>query len=349
MKNTKSLKGNGKKATGKAPKTGTKKTKAVSGMVKGKPTNLVLAALTVGAAGVIGYFGLQYYKKLKNAKNNNLDEALLKIQPTAINTQYTPPPAPGQKKPYDFNFTPSPDSTGSKINTANNPKPPSGFPLKKGSKGENVKLLQQALINKFGKAILPKYGADGDFGSETQNALKKKGFPAVIDESTFYVITQPDGEAGVTSQIISLATKLHEAASSKNFSPVISLLQNINNKDEYQQVSNSFMQNRLNGVRQTLVNGLLSSFGDEAQKQKIRMEFIRMGLQYDGNKWSLSGFEGKPIVTIEPATVWITATQSTNVPAMMVLGNEVAQRLDFTLFENNNKYYLIKTQSIKYL
>jgi hypothetical protein len=34
---------------------------------------------------------------------------------------------------------------------------------------------------------------------------------------------------------------------------------------------------------------------------------------------------------------------------MMVLGNEVTQRLDFTLFENNNKYFLVKTQSVKYL
>ena len=84
MKNTKSLKGNSTKATNKAPKTSARKIKAVSVMARKKPNNLVLAALTVGAAGVIGYFGLQYYKKLKNAKNNNLDEALLKIQPSAI-------------------------------------------------------------------------------------------------------------------------------------------------------------------------------------------------------------------------------------------------------------------------
>jgi hypothetical protein len=98
-----------------------------------------------------------------------------------------------------------------------------------------------------------------------------------------------------------------------------------------------------------LVNGLLNSFSSEAQKQKIRMEFIRIGLQYDGSKWSLSGFDGRAIVTKVPATVWARATESVQVPAMMVLGNEVTQRLDYTLFENNNKYYLIKTQSIKYL
>jgi peptidoglycan hydrolase-like protein with peptidoglycan-binding domain len=42
------------------------------------------------------------------------------------------------------------------------------FPLKKGSKGALVKRLQLAL----GKDKLPKFGADGDFGTETQNAVK---------------------------------------------------------------------------------------------------------------------------------------------------------------------------------
>ena len=43
--------------------------------------------------------------------------------------------------------------------------------LKKGSEGEDVKQLQNNLI-KLGYS-LPKYGADGDFGSETVTALKK--------------------------------------------------------------------------------------------------------------------------------------------------------------------------------
>jgi hypothetical protein len=46
--------------------------------------------------------------------------------------------------------------------------PDSTFPLKKGSKGALVKKLQLAL----GVDKLPKFGADGDFGTETLNALK---------------------------------------------------------------------------------------------------------------------------------------------------------------------------------
>jgi hypothetical protein len=46
--------------------------------------------------------------------------------------------------------------------------PASDFPLKKGSKGALVQRLQLAI----GTSNLPKFGADGDFGTETQNALK---------------------------------------------------------------------------------------------------------------------------------------------------------------------------------
>lgn len=46
------------------------------------------------------------------------------------------------------------------------------FPLRKGSKGAKVKELQ-ALLLKIDKSLLPKFGADGDFGSETEGAVVK--------------------------------------------------------------------------------------------------------------------------------------------------------------------------------
>jgi hypothetical protein len=45
------------------------------------------------------------------------------------------------------------------------------FPLKKGSKGNNVRRLQNALL-KLNPSALPKYGADGDFGNETEGWLQ---------------------------------------------------------------------------------------------------------------------------------------------------------------------------------
>jgi peptidoglycan hydrolase-like protein with peptidoglycan-binding domain len=46
----------------------------------------------------------------------------------------------------------------------------SDFPLKKGSKGANVIRLQTALKS-LNSSALPRYGVDGDFGSETEAAL----------------------------------------------------------------------------------------------------------------------------------------------------------------------------------
>jgi hypothetical protein len=74
-----------------------------------------------------------------------------------------------------------------------------------------------------------------------------------------------------------------------------------------------------------------------------------MGLQFDGNKWSLGGFDGVSIVTIEPTTIWVNSSEAIKVPARMVLGNEVSKRLDYTLFENNGKHFLVQTKSIRQL
>ena len=347
------------------------KTKKSSSKSRGKPRNsrrqpqwgavpqqssagkILLTTLAIGAAGVAGYFGWQYYKKKRNAKKSDPEDDFKLVLPDN-NPVHTETP---KTKPKDVPYVPPVfNPVIPPIVPKPKPKPQpkeepaykagDTFPLKKGSKGETVRQLQQALIDKYGKGVLPKYGADGDFGSETQNALKKQGLPTVVSETTFNVIIQ--GSSAKTDHEAT-AKKLYDAATGKNLNSVLSLLKNIKNTEDYQKVSNSFMKNRLHGVRQTLVNGLLGSFAATSQKEKIRMEFIRIGLQYDGNKWSLSGFDGKPIVTTEAATVWITATQSVQVPALMVLGNEVTQRLDYTLFENNNKYFLIKTQSVKYL
>lgn len=48
----------------------------------------------------------------------------------------------------------------------------SNFPLKKGSKGRLVSAVQQWLL-KIDKNSLPKFGADGKFGAETEDALQK--------------------------------------------------------------------------------------------------------------------------------------------------------------------------------
>lgn len=62
---------------------------------------------------------------------------------------------------------------------------PLAFPLKQGSKGPEVKAFQEYLIKRFGKHILPKYGADGDWGNETQNAVNRLGIKTPISLKFF--------------------------------------------------------------------------------------------------------------------------------------------------------------------
>jgi len=311
------------------------KAKAVSPK-KRQPKKIIVSSLAIGAAGILGYFGWQYFKKKRETKSGgDLDEVLKATSASSGNTipAYTATKKTTIAKSYNTNYS-LPKAAA----------PSSSFPLKRGSKGDKVKQLQNALIAKYGKNIMPRYGADGDFGSETVNALKKAGLPATINENVFNVLTK-----GTKVEPYSIGEDLYKAADAKNYNKAISLLKQIQSVDDYTSANEVFKQNRIKGVRQTIVNGLLNSFTSTAQKEAIKFEFLRMGLQFDGDKWSLSGFDGKPVVTIEATTVWVNATDGVKVPAKMVLGNEVSRRLDYTLFENNGKYFLVNTKSVQYI
>ena len=63
------------------------------------------------------------------------------------------------------------DNTGTVINTDTSG---CSFPLKKGSNNACVGQLQDALIAAYGRSVLPRYGADHDWGAETQAAVTSK-------------------------------------------------------------------------------------------------------------------------------------------------------------------------------
>jgi hypothetical protein len=309
-------------------------------------SKIILTSLAVGAVGVLGYLAWQFYNKRKASRRSGSGNSdLMTILPGTTAAAIYPSAASTPSASASASV-PLPKPAAQSTTTKKATSSLSSFPLKKGSKNELVKSLQLALIAKYGAAILPKFGADGDFGSETVAALKKAGLPTTIDETTYYVIIQ--GSSGVADKS-ALANKFYTAAGSGDFNTVLSLLKQIKTKEDYKQVSETFLQMRLRGVRQTLVNGLLSSFTNENQKQQIRYEFIRMGLKYNGSQWSLDGFDGRPIVTTEATNIWISATENVGVQASVVLGAEVSRKLDYTLFENNGRYFLVATKSIRYL
>jgi len=59
----------------------------------------------------------------------------------------------------------------------------------------------------------------------------------------------------------------------------------------YSLVSEKLKDYRIGGVRQTLVNALLNTFKDNTQKLKLTDAFKKIGLKYNGSKWSLSGIK----------------------------------------------------------
>ena len=178
----------------------------------------------------------------------------------------------------------------------------SGFPLKRGSKGELVRLLQQALLNQGGAAadairrtsMRSNGSPDGVFGSGTETALKAAGLPTVINQSTFQqAVGRSSQEASGVTNSQTIARELTQAANSRNLFTTLSALQKIPDVSGYVAVSNAFKASRILGVRVTsLVNGLLSvAFKtNEPGKVKIRAEFRRMGLQQDSRGvWRIPG------------------------------------------------------------
>jgi hypothetical protein len=280
--------------TKKAAKTKTKTkpkvaTKAKPGTKKQQTKKIIVASLAVGVAGILSYFGWQYLKKKKAASNTTDIDSLLK---STVNTNailnYDPP----------VTDTPRPKTKAKTISSSlytGNDAGNSGFPLKKGSKGDLVKQMQDALIAKYGKSILPKYGADGDFGTETVNALKKVGLPVTIDQSTFNVVT-----AVTKVDMSAVGRDLYQAAKTVDFNKAIASLGKLKTTEDYSAANAVFKSfdlktpNTSSAVRQTIVNGLLNTFSTASQKDKIKYEFLRMGLQFDGSKWSLSGLDGLP-------------------------------------------------------
>src|SRR5215203_2823979 len=101
---------------------------------KQQKKKIIVTTLAVGATGILGYFGWQYFKKKKGAKKEDMSSLINKInEPIITEPILTTKPRIATKK-----IAYSPPVIERK----------SDFPLGKGSKGELVKKLQEALITK---------------------------------------------------------------------------------------------------------------------------------------------------------------------------------------------------------
>lgn len=195
----------------------------------------------------------------------------------------------------------------------------SGFPIKRGSRGEFVKNLQNALMQKFGAAALPKWGADGIWGSELETALSSRKLKTVIDQTTYtdYIMgnfggapSNPNAPKTTASSItndiksilvptwivdakVAVGYKLFDTAKARNLQNTLTLLKNLTNVTDYTSASKGFQLRpwkaevssgwfslpSVSVARYTLVTGLLDAFTSQSDKNQLRAEFRRMGLK----------------------------------------------------------------------
>jgi len=130
-------------------------------------TIVVVSLSVLAIGGVAAYLYFQNKKKkTEEAANGGSNSVTTPTNTGAIpigkNTPTTPPPSISQD-----------------------------FPLMRGAKNSSVKRLQEALIGYYGSSILPKYGADGDYGSELAAAVQKHfGRPDNISYSNLTYLEQ---------------------------------------------------------------------------------------------------------------------------------------------------------------
>jgi hypothetical protein len=299
----------------------------------------LLIGFTVVAVGAGGYF---LYKHLKKKGSLKIADAFRE------SVQQDTLPAPAAAKPAS---TPS----GYKPKPAN-----STLPLKRGSKGILVKDVQTALVKQYGGSILPKYGADGYYGQEMETALKSKGLSTTIDNDLYAKILASKSSAEPQSQQptqaadmspATIASLLHGAILSGDVTKALEALWKIKNVTHYIKVNEKFKETRLI-VSKTIVTALLDRFTSETNRTKIKAQLYRIGLKYNGSKWSLSGAMGavsNRLITIQRAKIWDNSGKTMSVPNNTIIGTFIDANNGLTEFQTlDGKRLFIQTTAISY-
>ncbi len=235
------------------------------------------------------------------------------------------------------------------------------FPLKKGSQGNRVSQLQQALTTLIGVDNIAKYTTkgqsftDGKFGTATAKALTDSGYPATLDEKTFTTIIQ---KASTTLRVVfnptDLANKIYDSTRNADINAVISSLSQIKNTSDYWLVENVYKTKGIPGFRKTLVTDLLDTFADDSNAtSQLTAQFTRMGLKEnpDTHKWSLSGFKPyRDIITLKDTYVVDQNSYRIPVKKNTILGEETGNSNGITSFKAlDNTIHLVPTSDIKHV
>jgi hypothetical protein len=221
------------------------------------------------------------------------------------------------------------------------------FPLKRGSRGTRVTMLQQALAK-----TTPSIMIDGQFGPQTAGALKTAGYLEIVDETLFNKITgSTKGSVKVVFNPSALAESLYKGAQAKNLAQVMDILKQLKSVTEYSAVNEYYKKQSF--ISKTIVTDLLEyTFkSNEAAKVQIRNEFLRIGLKVSSTgTWSLQGIRlYKDLVTIRETVVTDARNNRIPVRRNTILGDELEVANGMTWFKSID-YSILKvpTQDVKY-
>ena len=221
------------------------------------------------------------------------------------------------------------------------------FPLKRGSRGTRVTMLQQALAK-----TTPSIMIDGQFGPQTAGALKTAGYPEIVDETLFNkIIGSAKGSVQVVFNPSALAESLYKGAQAKNLAQVMDILKQLKSVTEYSAVNEYYKKQSF--ISKTIVTDLLEyAFkSNEAAKVQIRNEFLRIGLKVSSTgTWSLQGIRlYKDLVTIRETVVTDARNNRIPVRRNTILGDELEVANGMTWFKSiDNSILKVPTQDVKY-
>ena len=308
----------------KAKKTATpKKSQGKKSAVK--PAKVFIYALALAALGGGGYLVYDRIKRKKLAEQNQL-------------------PSDNNDTIIINNTLPASFSTITSriLSSASD-----SFPLKRGSRGTRVIMLQQALAK-----TTPSIMIDGQFGPQTAGALKTAGYPEIVDETLFNKITgSTKGSVQVVFNPSALAESLYKGAQAKNLAQVMDILKQLKSVAEYSAVNEYYKKQSF--ISKTIVTDLLEyAFkSNEAAKVQVRNEFLRIGLKVSSaGTWSLQGIRlYKDLVTIRETVVTDARNNRIPVRRNTILGDELEVANGMTWFKSiDNSILKVPTQDVKY-
>jgi hypothetical protein len=291
-----------------------------------RPAKVFVYALALAALGGGGFLVFDRIKKKRQASQNvppaNSADTII------INNSL----------PVSYN---SSSSRGSRLISGSD-----SFPLKRGSRGQRVATLQQALSKST-----PSIAVDGQFGPQTASALKSAGYSEVVDEQLFNRIIGANSAMVLVFNPSGIADTLYRATQAKDLAETLSALKQIKSVSDYSSVNEYYKKQTF--ISRTIVTDLLEyAFKyDESAKAQIKNEFLRMGLKVSASgTWSLQGIRlYKDLITIRETVV--TDSQNNKIPVRRntILGDEIEVANGMTWFKSiDNSILKVPTQDIKY-